>query len=107
VEELAAARATLANYDEIVGDAQASLESVSNAYSNAGVDFLRLIESQRKLVASREKQVEAHAAYHRRRAELDRIVGGPIQDAAIDGFRPNAAMPHLDASTDSSLHPVN
>jgi outer membrane protein TolC len=81
VAELSAANASRANYSQIISDAEASLESAQAAYETAGVDFLRLIESQRKLIANREKQVEAEANYHRRRAELERIIGGPLDNA--------------------------
>ncbi len=76
VEEINAAQRSLAGYLQIISDAEQAVESARAAYITAGVDFLRLLESQRKLIANREKHVEALATLHRRRAELERIIGG-------------------------------
>lgn len=54
--------------------------SVTNAGYEAGnVDFLRLVSAQRQLIELKEKQQAAIVEHHRRLAELERIVGGPIE----------------------------
>jgi outer membrane protein TolC len=58
--------------------AQQAAESAQAAYIAGRIDFLRLLESQRRLLLVREQHAEAVAEYHRRLAELERAVGGPI-----------------------------
>jgi hypothetical protein len=47
----------------------------------AKIPFLSLIEAQRNLVNLRDRYYEAVADYFRRRATLDRVVGGPLLSA--------------------------
>ncbi|MDB5385064.1 MAG: hypothetical protein JWM11_710 [Planctomycetaceae bacterium] len=47
-------------------------------YTAGTVDFLRLIQAQRETIALREKYQTAMAELHRRRAELERAVGGSV-----------------------------
>jgi outer membrane protein TolC len=54
----------------------------ANGYAGGKVDFLRLIEAQRELIELQEKQQEAVTEYFRRRAELERAVGMPIDETA-------------------------
>ena len=66
--------------DPILPAARLSVESAQAGYeAGAKVDFLRLIEAQRRLIDYREKQYEAGAEYHRREAELERVLGGPAR----------------------------
>ena len=58
--------------------AEANVESASAGYVATKVDFLRLVEAQRQLIDLQEKHQDAVAEYHRRRAELERVVGTPI-----------------------------
>jgi outer membrane protein TolC len=71
--------------DKIVPVAEQSVESANSGYVAGTVDFLRLIEAQRELLDLQEKQQEAIADFRRREAELERVVGAPIQGAALDG----------------------
>jgi outer membrane protein TolC len=64
--------------DSILPAAQKNIESAQAGYVSGRVDFLRLIEAQRQLISYREKQYEAVAEYHRRLAELERVLAGPI-----------------------------
>jgi cobalt-zinc-cadmium efflux system outer membrane protein len=52
-----------------------SVESARASYISGALDFLRLVESQRQYLDIQETYYEAMAEYHRRKAELDRIVG--------------------------------
>lgn len=54
-------------------------------YTAGTVDFLRLIEAQRETIELREKYQTAIAELHRRRAELERAVGGPVSNAMKEG----------------------
>lgn len=47
-------------------------------YDTGSTTFLGLAQSQRQLIELREKQQDAIAAYHRRLAEMERVLGAPL-----------------------------
>jgi outer membrane protein TolC len=68
-------------YDQtIVPAAENNVESARAGYTSGNVDFLRLIDARRQLIALHEQQIEALSNYHRAAAELERTVGAPIGD---------------------------
>jgi outer membrane protein TolC len=67
--------------ETILPKAEANVESANSGYIATKVDFLRLVEAERQLIELQEKHQEAVAEFHRRRAELDRVVGTPISDS--------------------------
>jgi cobalt-zinc-cadmium efflux system outer membrane protein len=70
---------TMLLYDRrIVPLAQDSVQSAQAEYLTGKLDFLRLIQAQRELIAVRERRVQALADYHARRADLERVIGGPL-----------------------------
>jgi outer membrane protein TolC len=58
--------------------AQANVKSAQSAYVNAKFPFLNLIDAERNLVDLQDRYYEAVADYFRRRATLERVVGGPL-----------------------------
>ena len=62
-------------HTQLVPTANRSVESARASYVAGRLDFLRLVESQRQSLAIQDASYEALAEYHRRQAELDRIVG--------------------------------
>lgn len=64
--------------------ARQNVEAARSGYIAAAVDFLRLIEAQRQHFMLQEKSYEAEAEYHRRLAELERLVGGSLTDQSAD-----------------------
>jgi len=69
---------SLAVYRErLLPAAEQSTESARASYMAGRLDFLRLIESQRQLLALQEDYYAALAEYHQRLAALDRAVGAP------------------------------
>jgi len=66
----------------IIPAAKDNLESARAGYIAGRVDFLRLIEAQRQLYGHQEKQYDTVADHHRRLAELERVLAGPITTAA-------------------------
>jgi outer membrane protein TolC len=58
--------------------AEQAVESSRAAYITGGIDFLRLLEAQRRHLMLQEKYAEAFAEYYRRLSELERAAGGPI-----------------------------
>ncbi len=66
-------------YDEtILPAAKANVVAAQSAYATGKIPFLSLIEAQRNLVSLRDRQVEILVETYRKRATLERIVGGPI-----------------------------
>src|SRR5262249_33274008 len=66
-------------YDEsILRAAEQNVRAAQTGYVTAKVPFLNLIEAQRNRALLRERYYEAIADYHRRRAALERAVGGLI-----------------------------
>ncbi|HEX7450249.1 MAG TPA: TolC family protein [Pirellulales bacterium] len=67
---------------QILPAAQLNVQSALAAYESGG-DFLRLIAAQRQLIVLQERYQEAIADYHRRRIELERVVGGPLNTTPL------------------------
>ena len=66
--------------EQILPAARLNVQSALAVYESGG-DFLRLIAAQRQLIVLQERFQEAVADYHRRRIELERVVGGPLSMA--------------------------
>ena len=64
--------------DTILPAAEKNVKSAEAAYLNTKIPFLSLVEAQRNAVSLRDRYYEVLADYFRRRAELDRAVGGRI-----------------------------
>jgi outer membrane protein TolC len=76
VAQLAEGREVVELYaKKILPTAEANVESARINYTANRLDFLRLIEAQRQLRELQETSIQALADYHRRLAELERIVG--------------------------------
>jgi outer membrane protein TolC len=67
----------------ILPAAERNVADARSAYETARIPFLSLIEAQRNRVGLRDRYYEALADYFRRRATLERVVGGsfPSTDA--------------------------
>jgi outer membrane protein TolC len=66
-------------YEEtILRKAELNVEAARSAYVTAKVPLLSLVEAERDLVMLRDRYYEAVADYFRRRATLERVVGGPL-----------------------------
>jgi cobalt-zinc-cadmium efflux system outer membrane protein len=74
--------------------ATSNVEAARSGYVTGRVDFLRLVEAQRQLIVLREEQQQAIADYHRRKAELERVLGGPMPNVpAAEEIGPGAPLP--------------
>ena len=71
----------------IIPAAAQNVDSATAGYEAGNVDFLRLVEAQRQLIELLQKQQDAIAIYHSRHAELERIVGVPIDAADVHEAR--------------------
>jgi outer membrane protein TolC len=87
----------------ILPAARKNVEAAQSAYVTGKIPFLSLIEAQRNVIGLRDRYYEALADYHRRRATLERVVGGPLvppgpppgPDAATQPSPGRAAEPEL------------
>lgn len=88
-EQLVESQRTVQLYaDRII---PASVQNVAVARTNydvAKTTFLGLAQSERQLIELREKQQEAIANYHRRLAELQRVIAGPLSQANVPAASP-------------------
>jgi outer membrane protein TolC len=67
--------------DTILPDAGKNVEEARSAYESGRIPFVTLIEAQRTVVMLRDRYYEAVADLFRRRAALERAVGGPLGPA--------------------------
>lgn len=65
--------------DVILPAAVANVKAAQAAYLTGKTSFLALVEAQRNVAGLRERYYEAVADSFRRRAELERAVGGPME----------------------------
>ncbi len=64
--------------NKILDAVRKNIEAAKGAYSAAQIPFLSLVKAERNLINLLDRSNEAVADYHRRRAALDRAVGGPF-----------------------------
>jgi outer membrane protein TolC len=67
--------------DTILRAAEANVKAAQSAYITGKIPFLSLIEAQRNATNLWDRYYEAIADYFRRRAALERAVGGPLTSA--------------------------
>ena len=60
--------------------AEQNATAAADNYNVGKLNFLGLTQAQRQLIEIREKQQTAVAGYHQRRADLERMLGGPIPE---------------------------
>jgi outer membrane protein TolC len=68
--------------EEILTAARANVKSAQSAYVTGQIPFLTLVEAQRELVELRDRYYATVADYLRRRAALERAVGGRLEAGA-------------------------
>lgn len=62
----------------ILPAAESNVKAAQAAYVTGKIPFLSLVEAERNLIGLRDRYYEALADYFRRRASLERAVGGPL-----------------------------
>lgn len=78
-EQVQESRRTVSLYGgRIVPAAEQNIIAASSNYDVGNTNFLNLIQAQRQLIDIRVRQQQATAEYHRRLAQLERVIGGPI-----------------------------
>jgi outer membrane protein TolC len=74
--------------------ARQNVDAAESAYETGRTPFLSLIEAQRNEVMLLDRYYEAVADYFRRRATLERVVGGPLTPSPPPGAAvPSPAVP--------------
>jgi outer membrane protein TolC len=63
---------------DILPAARQNVKAAQPAYMTGKVPFLSLVEAQRNLIGLSDRHYEAVADYYRRRAALERAIGGPL-----------------------------
>jgi outer membrane protein TolC len=83
-DRLAEQRTLLRLYAEkILPAAEENVRSARANYTTGQIDFLRLLDAQRRLYAQQEKHEQAVADYVRRLAALERAAGGALPLASL------------------------
>jgi outer membrane protein, heavy metal efflux system len=78
-EQLSATQQLVELYERrTVPAATQNVESARAGYIAGRVDFLRLIEAERQLIGLLQEEQDLLASYHAQRAELERVIGGPV-----------------------------
>jgi outer membrane protein TolC len=79
--------------------ARSNVGAARSAYEAGKAPFLSLVEAQRNRIGLLERYYEAIADYYRRRAALERAVGGPLHDPATGGGqRSSRSKPAISAA---------
>jgi cobalt-zinc-cadmium efflux system outer membrane protein len=89
---LAEAASTLAGAHQAVailqGDvlpkAQQTFAAAAQGYEQGKFDYLYILDAQRTLFRTQAQYIDSVEAYHRARAEVERLIGGPPDDADRD-----------------------
>jgi outer membrane protein TolC len=78
-QQLEESRKTIELYAErLLPAAEQNVAAARTSYEFGKLNFLQLSQTQRQLIAMRERQIEAIVSYHRRAAELNRAMGGTV-----------------------------
>jgi cobalt-zinc-cadmium efflux system outer membrane protein len=71
------AEATALKNDVLPG-AQSSFDAVSEGYRDGKFDYLQVLDAQRTLFEARGRHIESLTAYHKAKAETERLIGQSI-----------------------------
>lgn len=81
-QRLAAAHAEVTTLSqEILPGAQSAFEAVSRGYRLGKFGFLDVLDAQRTLFGAKAQYLQAMASYHQAVAEVERLIGEPVQAA--------------------------
>jgi len=66
--------------DDILPGAQSAFEAADFGYREGKFDFLQMLDAQRTLFEAKGQYLQALAAYHEARTEVERLVGTPLTE---------------------------
>jgi outer membrane protein, heavy metal efflux system len=89
--DLAATYAELSNafieattlQNDVLPGAQSAFEAFSEGYRQGKFGFLDVLDAQRTLFEARGRYIEALTAYHRAVAEMERLIGEPLEAVTV------------------------
>lgn len=64
--------------EEVLPAAQTAFDAAEEGYREGKFDFLELLDSQRTLFETKVKYIRSLSAYHRARADVERLIGQPL-----------------------------
>ncbi len=73
--------------DEILPGAQSAFETAEFGYREGKFDFLQMLDAQRTLFEVKGQYLQALAAYHLGRTEVERLIGAPLHDLLKSGTK--------------------
>lgn len=65
--------------DEVLPGARSAFEAANEGYRQGKFGFLEVLDAQRTLFEARSQYIEALAAYHQAVAEMERLIGEPLE----------------------------
>ena len=68
--------------DDVVPAAESAFGAAQQAYREGKFGLLRVLDTQKELIEAQGRLLEAFAEYHKRSAELERLIGAPLDAAA-------------------------
>jgi outer membrane protein, heavy metal efflux system len=69
--------------DEILPGAQNVFESVKEGYKAGKFGYLDVLDAEKELAEKKMQYVDSLLAYHQARAEIERMIAGPIPDVRV------------------------
>lgn len=73
---------------EALPAARETFRATREGYERGKFDLLRVLDAQRTLVETAHQHLDALAAYHRARAEVERLIAGPLPEPGAGGGAP-------------------
>ena len=59
--------------------AQQAFEAVQQGYRQGKFDYLYVLDTQRTLFETQARYIDSVEAYHKARADVERLIGGPVE----------------------------
>ncbi|MHC4617795.1 MAG: TolC family protein [Planctomycetota bacterium] len=69
--------------DKVLEGAQSAFDAASEGYRAGKLGFLDVLDAQRTLFEAKAKYIDALAAYHGAKADVERLLGQPIESGTI------------------------
>lgn len=69
--------------DEVLPEATVTFESAQAAYQRGRMRLTDVLDTQRTLFALRSRYYNALGVYHRRKADIERLIGAPLVDEEV------------------------
>jgi len=71
--------------NEILPGAQSAFEAIEEGYRQGKFSYLEVLDSQRTLFEAKNNYIQALSAYHKYMADIERLIGAPIESVKKEG----------------------